>query len=88
MERFMETQITTRIQWARITEHGETFDIPLIDYSPVTFPNVELEIIKGYGVRESAPGYLDCTEWEVYATLAEAEARADEIDAEYQDDEA
>ena len=38
----------------------------------------------GFGVRESAPGYLDCTEWEVFETIEEAQARADEIDAEYE----
>ena len=33
----------------------------------------------GYGVRLSAPGYLDCTEWEVFPTAEEADARADEL---------
>jgi len=26
----------------------------------------------GYGVRSSAPGYMDCTDWCVYETLREA----------------
>jgi hypothetical protein len=43
--------------------------------------------IQGYGVRESAPGYMDCTEWEVYPSESEADARGAEIDAEYGDDE-
>ncbi len=42
-----------------------------------------IEKVRGYGVRESAPGYLDCTEWEVFNTLREATARASEIDEEY-----
>lgn len=33
-----------------------------------------LRVRTGYGVRESAPGYLDCTAWEVLDTRASAEA--------------
>jgi len=40
----------------------------------------------GYGVRESAPGYLDCTDWEVFTTIEQAEARAAEIDESYEDE--
>lgn len=36
----------------------------------------------GYGVRLSAPGYLDCTEWEVFDTEAEADAMAKELESE------
>lgn len=31
-----------------------------------------VKLIRGYGVRLSAPGYLDCTEWAVFKTLKEA----------------
>lgn len=31
------------------------------------------EVIKGYGARLSAPGYLDCTEWTVFDTIAAAQ---------------
>jgi hypothetical protein len=34
--------------------------------------------ITGYGARTSAPGYLDCTEWAVYPTAAQAQAYLDE----------
>jgi hypothetical protein len=37
------------------------------------------ENIKGYGCRLSAPGYLDCTEWDVFDTKAEAEAYLEEM---------
>lgn len=40
--------------------------------------------LKGYGVRLSAPGYLDCTEWEVYTNKREAMRRARELDRENQ----
>jgi len=32
----------------------------------------EVNKVSGYGVRLSAPGYMDCTEWSVYDTIAEA----------------
>lgn len=38
------------------------------------------EVITGYGVRLSAPGYLDCTDWEVYTNKAEAIRRARALD--------
>lgn len=30
-------------------------------------------VTEGYGARLSAPGYLDCTDWTVFETQAEAE---------------
>lgn len=32
----------------------------------------EIKIVKGYGVRSSAPGYLDATPWVVYTSLKDA----------------
>lgn len=32
----------------------------------------EVEIIHGYGIRLSANGYMDCTDWGVYANKREA----------------
>ena len=31
-----------------------------------------IDVIRGYGVRLSAPGYLDCTSWDVYTSKREA----------------
>jgi hypothetical protein len=39
----------------------------------------EWENIKGYGARLSAPGYLDCTDWNVYDTEQEARKALDEM---------
>ncbi len=39
-------------------------------------------LIRGYGVRLSAAGYMDCTEWEVYGNKREAMRRARELDRE------
>jgi len=33
----------------------------------------ETSIVDGYGARLSMPGYLDCTEWTVFATKEAAE---------------
>ena len=60
----------------------ETIIWPMIrDYVTVNNPAEidSLEVIKGYGVRLSAPGYLDCTDWEVYGSLWEANNRAREL---------
>ncbi|MFZ1074781.1 MAG: hypothetical protein WAN50_00175 [Minisyncoccia bacterium] len=42
--------------------------------------------IRGYGVRQSAPGYLDCTDWTVYDTLDEANEAANEDSDEDEDE--
>ena len=82
MSRFMETQVTIKTKWALVTtENDETYLVPADEYEPSE--GDYLETVTGYGVRESAPGYLDCTEWEVFSTLAEAEQMAANIDAEY-----
>ena len=53
---------------------------PLVKYSEGTrVYNDRSRIMKGYGVRLSAPGYLDSTEWEVYGSKKEALKRAREL---------
>lgn len=42
----------------------------------------EIERVRGYGVRASAPGYMDRTDWEVFQDRGEAEARFREVDSE------
>jgi hypothetical protein len=32
------------------------------------------ELVMGYGVRSSAPGYMDCTSWSVYTSKREAQS--------------
>ena len=87
MSRFMETQITVKRKWLLITEaFGESYYIDAEDAEAFPKDNVTIEEVIGYGVRESAPGYLDCTDWEVFPTIAEAEARAADIDKSYDDE--
>lgn len=45
------------------------------------------ELIYGWGARLSAPGYLDCTDWCVFDTEAEAkEYLRETYDAQFDDD--
>lgn len=37
------------------------------------------ELVSGYLARMSAPGYMDCTPWSVYATEAEAREALDDM---------
>ena len=87
----MEIQVTRRIQWAWVVSPDDDdclngYHVPLEDVSPTAHKVLATEW--GYGVRESAPGYLDCTEWEVLGTLKEARALATAIEAEREEDEA
>lgn len=50
----------------------------LQDYTECTDIS-SVELIEGYGARLSAPGYMDCTEWSVFDTEAEAQAFLDEF---------
>lgn len=45
------------------------------------------EWVKGYGARMSAPGYLDCTAWAVFDTVAKAEAYLEEYYGEDEEEE-
>lgn len=33
---------------------------------------ISIDVVTGYGVRSSASGYMDCTEWTVYGNKREA----------------
>lgn len=46
-----------------------------------------IEVIDGYGVRLSAPGYLDCTPWEVFTDESKAQARFAELKEETEEGE-
>lgn len=62
---------------------------PLLKYTEGTkVYNDQSRFRKGYGVRLSAPGYMDATEWEVYGSKKEALRRARELAAESEGDHA
>jgi len=53
---------------------------PLLQYTEGTqVYNDQSRVKKGYGVRLSAPGYMDATDWEVYSSKKEALKRAREL---------
>jgi hypothetical protein len=53
---------------------------PLLKYTEGTkVYSDQSRIRKGYGVRLSAPGYMDATEWEIYGSKKEALKRAREL---------
>lgn len=84
---FMQPQIVFDEWWKVETDDGTLFlpvdvvgdgalkpidFIPYIESGKPPAPDA-YDLIEGYGARLSAPGYLDCTEWVVFATEAEAE---------------
>ncbi len=44
----------------------------LVQYTEGTEIVEPITVIVGYGVRASAPGYTDCTDWDVYTNKREA----------------
>lgn len=53
-------------------DYSEVLEV-IEDYiDPCVHEISDVEIVSGYGGRLSSPGYLDCTEWAVFDTEAEA----------------
>lgn len=84
-------------EWAEITDkHGEGSCCPaeyLADAIDGMDRPLTIEIRHGFGARLSAPGYMDATEWAVFATEDEAkdylvETYGDDVEIESEDDEA
>jgi hypothetical protein len=72
---FMELEYFSG-DFSKIVVCNEEFMVPAMYVEP---NDDVIETFFGYGVRLSAPGYLDCTEWEVFETEAEAEERGKEL---------
>lgn len=53
------------------TDYAEQVLALVRDYTENT-KAYEASIVFGYGVRSSAPGYMDCTSWAVYTNKREA----------------
>lgn len=77
---FMQAQMTVKMDWYAIDGNCGTDFVPVEDVGDWT--NVgdytensrvdSIEVIHGYGVRSSAPGYMDKTDWSVYTNLKAA----------------
>ena len=94
MSRFMQPQMTEQQWWwcFDCPDRGKTW-VPYEDFTKDQMHDMfsavagTLHLTAGYGVRLSAPGYLDCTPWDVYDDKEDAEAALSEYVAEYEDDE-
>jgi hypothetical protein len=92
---FMQRQITKKLAWykgknnSEDTRYAPEEELPEIAFARDVLGNIyaRVEIVTGFGARLSAPGYLDCTDWAVFDTIAEAEAYLDEIAADATGDE-
>ena len=89
---FMQPEATKKKYWWIVEKSGETSVFPA-DYftkqeaEKETFGKGEPETKKkkAYGIRWSAPGYLDCTDWELYTNKREAKRRIREMEQEQKD---
>ena len=81
---FMEPQITDEHAWYQVeSEQGEECIVPawltscdaehVAPYCTFLGLVAEIETVRGFGARFSAPGYMDCTKWAVFDTEKEAE---------------
>lgn len=77
---FMEPQIAYGNWWKVETTAGTEFvDADILSKDELgeccegEIIDGEIEKIVGFGARLSAPGYLDCTPWDVLGTYQEAE---------------
>lgn len=75
-----EPQMTDKLLWLRVESAAEGIHyLPASEFTreEIAFDydnadDLDFEELWGYGVRASAPGYLDCTEWSVYRNKREA----------------
>lgn len=79
---FMEPQITeSRDWWKADTQIEGIVFVPFVEcpdanqaHKVLGFMDapISMEKVTGHGARLSAPGYMDCTDWAVFPTEAEA----------------
>ena len=70
----MQPEITGKEDWFVLTHNGEDTVHPADAFNLSDMVEGDtLELKVGYGVRLSAPGYLDCTDWHIAASEKEAE---------------
>ena len=96
MTSFMQPQMTNQQWWFyyETTEGGTTW-VPAELFSKDALAEElgddlvgSIGVTTGYGVRRSAPGYLDCTPWEVFEDSGSAWEAYEELIAEDEEAEA
>ena len=94
---FMQKQITSSRKWYEVetrqgiwfvdyADAGENPDAKDLKQFCEGVP-VSWDVIIGYGCRLSAPGYLDCTDWAVFPTVAECNEYLNDMYPEDEEDE-
>lgn len=69
---FIPADVDLDLQFAIVRGHDAIAeDLAMKYYDGAHIYSVELT--EGYGARMTAPGYMDCTPWNVFDTLEEAE---------------
>ena len=73
----MKPEITEKECWWVIYGEEGTYYYPMCQFTKKAaeddYPNFDsLDSCTGYGSRLSMPGFLDCTQWAVFDTAAEA----------------
>ena len=95
-QNWLRVETTEGTEWVSIADtslfvrNSETVTHPMTDQERTETVNKirpfvngepqDWENVMGYGVRLSAPGYLDCTEWAVFETEDEARKYLEEMD--------
>jgi hypothetical protein len=69
---FIDADLVGQVEEYHGTGTAITISEPLATYCENTIAT-EIKLVRGYGARFSAPGYLDRTEWAVFQSQAEAE---------------
>ena len=90
MTSFMQPQMTDQQWWFYFETKSEgTTWVPAEWFSPDSLAKElgddlvgSIGVTAGYGVRRSAPGYMDCTPWEVFDDEADAQDAFEEMIAE------
>lgn len=95
---FMDAVLTGKCEWAEIVTDNGTWFLPADmanfrgrEGRKNAVPYVDgkiqsIRILKGYGVRLSADGYMDCTEWDFYSNLRDAKRAHRELMEECEDE--
>lgn len=83
---FMEPEITEKQYWYQVDGHMGISNYPCDYFSRNEAKEAygkdkvwNVKKLKAYGVRLSASGYLDCTEWNIYSNKREATRAAKEL---------
>ena len=85
---FLQAQMSNRREWYEVDGSAGLLWIPAEDFTAASAIECydgqwsSVVRVEGWGVRASAPGYLDCTPWIVYENEKDAMVAVLDLDAE------